>query len=110
MVITEFNLTTLEEYSDQNVVKKAVTSSGNFKSLVINMAPGQEVPTHSHAGHDVILIPQKGAGILFADESNQTKLVPGSIYTDHKGSTFGLRNTSDKPFQVLVILVRSTTN
>ena len=109
-MINEFNLNTLEEYSEQSVVKKAVTSGGNFKSIVINIGPGQEVPTHSHAGHDVILIPRKGAGILFADDANQMNLAPGSIYTDRKGSTFGLRNSGDKPFQVLVILVRSTDN
>jgi len=110
MMIDECKLTTLNEYSETGVVKKGVTSGRYFKSILINILPGQEVPTHSHAGHEVILIPQKGTGILFADDSSQINLVSGSIYSDLKGSTFGLRNSGNEPFQVLVILVRSTDN
>ena len=110
MNIDECKLITLDEYCENGVVKKGTTSGRHFQSIVINILPGQEVPTHSHAGHEVILIPQTGAGILFDDDSSQINLVPGSIYTDHNGSIFGLRNSGDKPFQVLVILVNSTNN
>ncbi len=97
----------IEEFSDVSVIKKVLAGGDNFKSLVINMKPGQEVPIHSHAGHSVILIPQAGGGILFRDAGSPVSLTVGALYVDPKGSSFGLQNKGSEPFRLLVILVNS---
>ena len=97
----------IEEFSDTSVIKKVLAGGDNFKSLVINMKPGQEVPIHSHAGHSVILIPQAGEGILFRDAGSSVNLAVGALYVDHRGSSFGLQNRGIEPFRLLVILVNS---
>jgi quercetin dioxygenase-like cupin family protein len=99
LLATELNSTT--------VAKLGLTGGNNFKSLMISMTPGQEVPIHSHAGHSVLLIPQTGTGTLFSASTNPTSLSTGCLYVDHKGSAFGLKNDSPEPFRVLVILVSS---
>lgn len=106
MMIDKFELSTIDESSDQKVTRQAVASGGNFKSLLLSILSGQEVSSHSHAGYEVLLIPQKGLGSLFSEgDAGQTDLECGSIYTEHDGSSFGLRNNGSEPFQVLVILV-----
>ncbi|HNB21968.1 MAG TPA: hypothetical protein PKZ32_06120 [Candidatus Melainabacteria bacterium] len=104
MQLEVLNLSDCAEFTEPQVAKKSVASGEGFKSIMINMLPGQEVPIHSHAGFQVLLLPQDGDGVLF-DQATQTSLNPGSLYLDRSGSTFGLRNPNDKPFRVLVILI-----
>ena len=106
-LVSVCRLLSFEKYDDKGVVKLPVADGTNFKSYVLNILPGQEVPAHSHAGHEVILIPQTGSATLFATDAKPVRLVRGSIYTDHFGTTYGLRNTGASPFQVLVILVKT---
>lgn len=95
------------ELNPSTVAKLGLAGGNNFKSLMISMAPGQDVPIHSHAGYNVLLIPQTGKGTLFSVNTNPTTLETGCLYVDHEGSAFGLKNESLEPFRVLVILVSS---
>jgi quercetin dioxygenase-like cupin family protein len=105
MVINEYKLASMDQYSPTEVIKQDVTSAEYFKSFLLNMMPGQEVPAHSHINKCVLLLPQTGSATLFTDDGEETILESGSIYTDHRGRNFGIRNSSSAPFQVLVILV-----
>lgn len=105
MMINEYKLSSLNQYSPTEVVKHDVTSGECFKSFLLNMMPGQEVPAHSHVNKCVLLLPQTGSGTIFTDDKAETLLESGSIYTDHRGCSFGVRNTGSVPFQLLVILV-----
>lgn len=58
-MIDKFKLSTIDDSSEQKVIRQAVASGGNFKSLLINILRGQEVSSHSHAGYEVLLIPQR---------------------------------------------------
>jgi mannose-6-phosphate isomerase-like protein (cupin superfamily) len=104
MQLEALNLSDCAEFTEPQVAKKSVASGEGFKSIMINMLPGQEVPIHSHAGFQVLLLPQDGSGILF-DNDSQVNLSTGSLYIDRLGSTFGLRNPTEKPFRVLVMLI-----
>jgi mannose-6-phosphate isomerase-like protein (cupin superfamily) len=105
MVINEYKLSSMNQYSPTEVIKQNVASGQCFKSFLLNMMPGQEVPAHSHLHKCVILIPQSGSGTLFTEDSEEIVIESGSIYADHRGRNFGLRNTGSAPLQVLVILV-----
>lgn len=106
-LVSVCRLLSFEQFDDKGVVRLPVDDGANFKSFVINILPGQEVPTHSHLGYEVILIPQTGSATLFSNNAKPVRLVRGSVYTDHFGATYGLRNTGSSPFQVLVILVKA---
>ena len=104
-MINECKLSKMDQFSPSEVVKRYVTSGEFFSSYILNLMPGQEVPACSHENKSVMLIPQMGSGILFTDDKSETTLEFGSVYTDHCGRSFGLRNTGKLPFQVLVILI-----
>jgi quercetin dioxygenase-like cupin family protein len=105
MVINEYKLSSMDQYSPTDVVRHILTSGEYFKSFLLNMLPGQEVPAHSHVNKCVLLLPQTGSATLFTEDGEETTIDSGSIYTDHRGRNFGVRNTGTTPFQVLVILV-----
>lgn len=109
MMINECKLSALDQFDPTKVVKQDVTRGEGFRSYVLNMLPGQEVPAHSHNNTCVVLFPQSGKGLLFTDDAEEIILEAGCIYTDLRGRNFGLRNTGGTPFQVLVTLISTCT-
>jgi mannose-6-phosphate isomerase-like protein (cupin superfamily) len=105
MMVNEYKLSSMNQYSPTEVMKHDVTSGECFKSFLLNLLPGQEVPAHTHLHKCVLLFPQTGSGTLFTEDKEELVIESGSIYTDHIGCNFGLRNTGNAPLQVLVILV-----
>jgi hypothetical protein len=105
MVINECKLSTMDQFDPTKVVKQDVSSGEYFVSYILNLMPGQEVPARTHADKSVILIPQMGSATLFTEDASETTVEMGSIYTDHCGRNFGLRNIGTTPFQVLIILI-----
>jgi len=110
MLINEYKLSSMNQYSPTEVIKQDVTSGEGFRSFLLNMMPGQEIPARSHLHNCVLLFPQTGSGTLFTEDAQETTIEAGSIYTDHRGRNFGLRNTGNAPLQVLVILVASSSD
>jgi mannose-6-phosphate isomerase-like protein (cupin superfamily) len=110
MVINECKLSTMEQYSPTEIITKDVACGEGFKSYLLNMMPGQETPARHHANKTVMLIPQRGQATLFTEDQSELVVVAGSIYTDHRGMAFGLRNTSQEPFQLLVILIAASSD
>lgn len=109
-LVSAYRLLALEKFDDKGVVKLPVVDGTNFKSYILNILPGQEIPPHSHTGYEVLLIPQTGSATLFSSDAKPVRLICGSIYTDLYGIHYGLRNTGAVPFQVLVILVRAASH
>lgn len=108
-IVSVCRLLPLEEYDDKGVVKLPVADGTHFNSYVLNILPGQEVPSHSHLGYEVILIPQTGSATLFSKDAKPVRLVRGSVYTDHRDINYGLRNNGASRFQVLVILIKASS-
>ncbi|MBU6453804.1 MAG: hypothetical protein KGS72_18635 [Cyanobacteria bacterium REEB67] len=105
MLINECKLSTLEQFSPIQAVFQDVACGEGFKSYMLNMLPGQETPVRHHKDRSVMLIPKRGQATLFTEDESEIVIQEGSIYTDHRGRTFGLRNTGKEPFQILVIQI-----
>lgn len=106
VVLTQSSLADLEEYDKEHLVRKDVAGGAQYKCVLLHLLPGQEIPTHGHAGHEVILLPQKGQATLKVNGTGQVSLRPGCVYTAGDGSTFQITNDGAEPFQLLVTLVR----
>jgi quercetin dioxygenase-like cupin family protein len=106
VMINVCNLGQLEEYDSQHFVRKEVTNGAQSKSVLLNLLPGQEIPTHGHNGSEVLLVPQKGQALLTVDGTTDTLLQPGTVYGAGDESTFRILNNGSEPCQILVILVR----
>jgi hypothetical protein len=105
MLINECKLSTLEQFNPIEAVYQDVACGEGFKSYMLNLLPGQETAVRDHHNKSVMLIPQRGQATLFTQDQSEILLLTGSIYTDHRGRAFGLRNSSKEPFQILVILI-----
>ena len=105
-MLEECNLSELEEYDPKHFVRKLVTRGAQSKSMLMNLLPGQEIPTHGHDGYEVLLLPQKGQAVLIVDDTTDVALRPGTVYSAGQHNTFRIHNNSTEPFQLLVILVR----
>ncbi len=100
------NLKELEQYDQEHFVRKEVSSGAQNRCVLLNLLPGQEIPTHGHSGNEVLLLAQKGQSLLTVDGITQILLQPGSVYSAESDSTFHLLNNGTEPCQILVILVR----
>lgn len=96
----------VEEYDSKASVRKCVNEGEQSRSMVLHLLPGQEVPSHPHPGHEIILLPQRGRATLTLDGETEIALEPGCLYAEREGHTFGIRNTGTEPFQMLATLIR----
>lgn len=100
-------LSTLEEYDPDKFLKKEVHKGARSTVALLHLMPGQEVPTHSHAGVEIMLLPQKGEAVLTVDGEKKVILKPGVFYSElGEGHTFNIKNNSSTAFQMLAIQVR----
>lgn len=105
--MTECTLTDLEEYSQDKFLKKEVHSGPRSTVALLHLLPGQEVPTHSHAGVEIMLLPQKGEALLTIDGQRKVNLKPGLFFSElGENHTFSIKNNSNQPFQMLAIQTR----
>jgi quercetin dioxygenase-like cupin family protein len=69
--------------------------------------PGQEVPKHSHAGVEIMLVPQKGEATLVVDDEKKIVLKPGVFFAElGEAHSFSIKNDGSAPFQMLAIQIR----
>ena len=100
------NMREMEQYSDDQFVVKGVYKGEQSEAVLLFLNPGQEMPSHPHERFEVILVPQKGQGVMTVNGEKDVALVPETLYYEPAGSTFRIRNTGDGPLQVLITLVR----
>ena len=100
------NMREMEQYSDDQFVVKGVYKGEQSEAVLLFLKPGQEMPSHPHEQFEVVLVPQKGAGIMTVDGTKEVDLVPETLYYEPAGSTFRIQNTGDGPLQVLITLIR----
>jgi mannose-6-phosphate isomerase-like protein (cupin superfamily) len=100
------SLKEMEQYSDDQFVIKGVCKGAQSEVVLLFLKPGQELPPHPHARFEVILVPQKGTGVLTVNGSKEVALAPETLYYEPEGCTFQIRNTGSEPLQVLITLVR----
>ena len=100
------NMREMEQYSDDQFVVKGVYKGEQSEAVLLFLNPGQEMPSHPHERFEVILVPQKGQGMMTVNGEKDVALVPETLYYEPAGSTFRIRNTGDGPLQVLITLVR----
>jgi quercetin dioxygenase-like cupin family protein len=106
--MTQCTLKDLEEYDPNKFLKKAVHSGPRSTVALLHLMPGQEVPTHSHAGIEIMLVPQKGEALLTIDENKVVVLKPGLFFSEiGDGHTFSIKNNGDQAFQMLAVQVRN---
>lgn len=100
-------LSTLEEYDPNKFLKKEVHKGERSTVALLHLMPGQEVPTHSHAGVEIMLLPQKGEAELTIDGQKKILLKPGTFFSElGENHTFSIKNNSTEAFQTLAIQVR----
>lgn len=105
--MTECILESLEEYSPEKFLKKEVHSGPRSTVALLHLMPGQEVPKHSHAGVEIILLPQKGEATLTVDDDRKILLKPGIFFAElGDGHTFSIKNDGSASFQMLAVQVR----
>lgn len=105
--MTECTLADLEEFSQNKFLKKEVHQGSRSSVALLHLLPGQEVPTHSHAGVEIMLLPQKGTALLTIDGEKNVNLQPGLFFSElGEGHTFSIKNNSNEPFQMLAIQIR----
>lgn len=100
------NMREMEQYSDDQFVVKGVYKGAQSEAVLLFLNPGQEMPSHPHERFEVVLVPQKGQGVMTVNGEKDVALVPETLYYEPAGSTFRIRNTGDGPLQVLITLVR----
>ena len=100
------NMREMEQYRDDQFVVKGVYKGEQSEAVLLFLLPGQEMPSHPHERFEVILVPQKGRGMLTVDGTKEVDLVPETLYYEPAGHTFRIKNTGDSPLQVLITLVR----
>lgn len=100
------NMHEMEQYSDDQFVIKSVCKGAQSEAVLLFLMPGQEMPSHPHERFEVILVPQKGRGMMIVDDVKAVDLVPETLYYEPAGHTFCIRNVGDSPLQVLITLVR----
>jgi quercetin dioxygenase-like cupin family protein len=100
------NMRQMEQYSDERFVLKGVCKGERCESVLLFLKPGQELPSHPHERFEVIVLLQKGSGVMSVDESKDVDLVPETLYYEPAGHTIRIRNTGDESLQALITLVR----
>ena len=100
------NMREMEQYSEDQFVVKAVYKGEQSEAVLLFLKPGQEMPSHPHKQFEVVLVPQKGKGMLSIDGIKEVDLVPETLYYEPAGRTFRITNTGDAPLQVLIVLIR----
>jgi|SRR5579883_1539087 len=93
----------LEEYGDTSFLIKKLYKGERSEAVLINLRPGQEVPPHSHDRFEVVLLPQKGQGLLTVQGEEPVRLDPGTVYYQPAGCRFGVANSSEGSFQMAII-------
>lgn len=96
----------LEQYSDENFVVKCIYKGQQSEAILLFLKPGQEMPSHSHKYFEVVLVPQKGRGVMSVNSVKEVDLFPETLYYEPAGCTFRIRNTGDAPLQILITLIR----
>ena len=100
------NMREMEQYSDDRFVVKGVYKGQQSEAILLFLKPGQEMPSHPHERFEVVLVPQKGRGVMSVDGTKEVELVPETLYYEPAGRTFRIKNTGDEPFQILITLIR----
>ena len=99
----------LEQYSNERFVVKSVYKGAQSEAILLFLAPGQEMPSHPHAKFEVVLVPQKGQGLMTVDGVKEVELVLETLYYEPAGCTFKIQNTGMSPLQILITLIRVST-
>ena len=100
------NMREMEQYSEDQFVIKGVYKGAQSEAVLLFLMPGQEMPSHPHERFEVVLVPQKGRGVMTVGDTKEVALVPETLYYEPAGQTFRISNTGDSPLQVLITLVR----
>ncbi|CAN5470679.1 hypothetical protein BH10CYA1_BH10CYA1_49630 [soil metagenome] len=105
--MTVCTFTDLEEYDSDKFKRKDVHSGPRSTVVLLHLLPGQEIPTHSHAGVEIMLVAQKGEAILTIDAIKKVTLKPGIFFSEiGDGHTFSIKNNSSLPFQMMVVQIK----
>lgn len=100
------NMREMAQYSDDQFVIKGVYKGEQSEAVLLFLKPGQEMPPHPHERFEVVLVPQKGTGVMTVNGTKEIGLTPETLYYEPAGCTFRIRNTGDSPLQVLITLIR----
>lgn len=100
------SLREMEQYNSDQFVVKGVYKGAQSEAILLFLLPGQEMPSHPHERFEVVLLPQKGRGVLRVDDMKEVDLVPETLYYEPAGHTFHIKNNGDVPLEILITLVR----
>ncbi|MGD2039545.1 MAG: cupin domain-containing protein [Anaerolineae bacterium] len=68
----------------------------------VTVPTGSAIPVHRHSQDEELYVVFQGQGILTLD-NQEVEVGPGDLAACRKGSSHGLRNTSDEEIRLLVV-------
>jgi len=99
-------LSDIERYQDEKHVLVPVFDGERTKVRLLCLAPGTGVPSHSHEGFEVTLVPLAGKAVAPKADGTDVLLEPGQVYFAEGSGSFGFQNPHPEPFQMLIHLIK----
>jgi quercetin dioxygenase-like cupin family protein len=90
-------------YMDNTITKRVLFNENKILNFVLNLRPGQGVPTHNHENSDMIIHVLVGEGDMVVD-GNAHKVSDGDVIHCKGIEMFSLTNNGHKDMSCFVIL------
>lgn len=95
----------VEKFEDGRFVPSVLFKGERMTALLLCLKPGQAVPSHRHAGFEIVLQPLQGEAEAVLDNEKVT-LREGSVYFVDGANDFAPVNRGEGHFTMLITLVR----
>ena len=99
-------LSEIERHEPGRHVLVPVFDGERTKVRLLCLAPGARVPSHSHEGFEVTLVPLAGKAVAPEADGTEVVLEPGRVHFAEGSGSFGFQNPHAEPFQMLIHLIK----
>ncbi|MFA8451054.1 MAG: cupin domain-containing protein [Bacteroidales bacterium] len=99
------NLKQYQKFKNEKFQKKHVFTSDYNKTFVLNLLPGQEIPTHTHEGYELQITVLRGKGKVRVNHEEEL-FSEGDILKCDAKDKFSLINCSQEKLTCLAILFK----
>lgn len=90
-------------YNENTISKRVIFNEDKILNFVLNLRPGQGVPSHNHENSDMIVYVLSGKGEMVVDEKIQD-VREGDVIHCHGDEMFSLKNIGDNDMSCFVVL------
>ncbi|MEI2732236.1 MAG: cupin domain-containing protein [Dermatophilaceae bacterium] len=96
--------TTFEPLADRKYGAGQILASDTASARVIRVAPGADLPPHTHGVSDLFLYVVSGRGLITAPDGTQTPFPPGALAHFTGDEELRVGNTGDAELTLLAVL------